>query len=245
MKRVALGTLVTATILAGTVVVQAQGEDEASGDDELKEYAESMQEEGDVSDAELDEADEGDDEAEKAEHAEEASSEDAAGGEDTSSGGADGPRFRFGASAGPGFFKVKTEIGPGEMSCKYVGADLRLGAQINDLVGVYAQPTLGYYATGDETEGVLAIGGLVGIAALLEFTFMDRFFAGAGIGYTVYNNPAGISPLLRFGGYPLVSRSKKKIRRKGLMVGIDLRMTKLEGLKNIFMPTLNVGYEAF
>jgi hypothetical protein len=83
------------------------------------------------------------------------------------------------------------------------------------------------------------------MAVAADVTLIDRLFVGAGIGYTVYNNPAGVSPLLRIGGYPLMSRSEQKARRKGLMVGMDLRFTSLEGLKTIVMPTFNLGYEAF
>lgn len=161
---------------------------------------------------------------------------------DTSHVVADGPRFRFGVSGGAGFFTAKAEAGGEGISCTYFGADLRLGAQINDLIGVYAQPTLGYY-TAD--VGVLAAGGLLGMAVVADATFIDRFFVGAGIGYTVYNSPAGVTPILRVGGYPLMSRSDQKARRKGLMLGADLRFTSLEGLKLIVMPTFNVGYEAF
>lgn len=167
----------------------------------------------------------------------------AAAGGDTSSAVADGPRFRFGVAAGAGFFTAASETGTGKVSCTYYGADLRLGAQINDLIGVYAQPTLGYY-TANGTGG-LAAGGLVGFAAVADVTVIDRFFVGAGIGYTVYNSPAGVTPILRVGGYPLMSRSEQKARRKGLMLGVDLRFTGLDGLKTIVMPTFNVGYEAF
>ena len=83
------------------------------------------------------------------------------------------------------------------------------------------------------------------MAVVADATIIDRFFAGAGIGYTVYNSPAGITPILRFGGYPLMSRSDQKARRKGLMLGADLRFTSLDGLKLIVHPTFNVGYEAF
>ena len=164
-------------------------------------------------------------------------------GGDTSSAVADGVRFRFGVAAGIGFFTAATEGGDAEVSCTYYGADLRLGAQINDLFGVYAQPTLGYYSA--DGSGGLAAGGLLGMAVVADVTIIDRFFAGAGLGYTVYNNPAGVTPILRVGGYPLMSRSDQKARRKGLMLGMDLRFTSLEGLKTIVMPTFNLGYEAF
>jgi hypothetical protein len=167
----------------------------------------------------------------------------AAAGADTSSAATDGMRFRFGVSGGAGFFTAASEVGSAEVSCTYYGADLRLGAQVNDLVGVYAQPALGYYSV--DGAGGLAAGGLLGMAVAADFTFIDRLFVGAGIGYTVYNSPAGVSPMLRIGGYPLMSRSDEKARRKGLMAGLDLRFTSLEGLKTIVMPTFNIGYEAF
>lgn len=162
---------------------------------------------------------------------------------DTSTTAPDGLRFRFGVAAGVGFFTAASEAGGAEVSCTYYGADLRLGAQINDLIGVYAQPTLGYYSA--DVSGTLAAGGLLGLAVAADVTLIDRFFVGAGLGYTVYNSPAGVTPLLRIGGYPLMSRSEQKARRKGLMVGMDLRFTSLEGLKTIVMPTFNLGYEAF
>lgn len=164
-------------------------------------------------------------------------------GGDTSSAVADGVRFRFGVAAGIGFFTASDEADTAKVSCTYYGADLRLGAQINDLFGVYAQPTLGYYSA--DGSGGLAAGGLLGMAVVADATLIDRFFVGAGLGYTVYNNPAGLTPILRIGGYPLMSRSEQKARRKGLMLGVDLRFTSLEGLNTIVMPTFNLGYEAF
>ncbi|HEX6271802.1 MAG TPA: hypothetical protein VFZ53_02125 [Polyangiaceae bacterium] len=166
-----------------------------------------------------------------------------AAGSDTSSAVVDGVRFRFGVAAGLGFFTAESEVGDAEVSCTYYGGDLRLGAQINDLLAVYAQPTLGYYSA--DVEGGLAAGGLVGLAVVADATLIDRFFVGAGLGYTVYNSPAGVTPMLRVGGYPLMSRSDQKARRKGLMLGMDLRFTSLDGLKTIVMPTFNLGYEAF
>ena len=161
----------------------------------------------------------------------------------TNGGLADGVRFRFGVGGGIGFFSAATETGNDKVSCTYYGTDLRFGAQVNNLIGVYAQPTLGYY-TVDGTGG-LGAGGLMGFSVVADATFIDRLFVGAGVGYTVYNNPGGITPILRVGGYPLMSRSDVKARRKGLMVGADLRFTSLDGLKTIVMPTFNVGYEAF
>jgi len=162
---------------------------------------------------------------------------------DTSSAVQDGARFRFGVAGGIGFFTVASEAGTAKASCTYYGLDLRFGAQINNMFGVYAQPTLGYYSVNG--GGALAAGGLLGMAVVADATFADRFFVGAGLGYTVYNSPSGLTPMLRVGGYPLMSRSDTKARRKGLMLGADLRFTSLDGLKTIVMPTFNVGYEAF
>ena len=156
---------------------------------------------------------------------------------------ADGVRFRFGVAGGIGFFSAASEVGSDKVSCTYYGSDLRFGAQVNNLIGVYAQPTLGYYSVNG--SGGLGAGGLLGFSVVADATFLDRLFVGAGLGYTVYNNPGGITPILRVGGYPLMSRSEQKARRKGLMVGADLRFTSLDGLKTIVMPTFNVGYEAF
>jgi hypothetical protein len=155
----------------------------------------------------------------------------------------DGTRFRFGVGAGLGFFSAASEVGSDKVSCTYYGSDLRFGAQINNLIGVYAQPTLGYYSVNG--SGGLGAGGLLGFSVIADATFIDRLFVGAGLGYTVYNSPGGMTPILRVGGYPLMSRSDEKARRKGLMVGADLRFTSLDGLKTIVMPTFNVGYEAF
>ena len=156
---------------------------------------------------------------------------------------ADGGRFRFGVAGGIGFFTAASEVGSSKVSCTYYGTDLRFGYQINNMVAVYGQPTLGYYSANG--SGGLAAGGLLGLAAVADVTLIDQLFVGAGLGYTVYNSPAGITPILRVGGYPLMGRSDQKARRKGLMVGADLRFTSLEGLKMIVMPTFNVGYEAF
>ncbi|HYP76307.1 MAG TPA: hypothetical protein VER12_10140 [Polyangiaceae bacterium] len=185
--------------------------------------------------------------AEKAPAAEEAAPAEAAApaAAPATAGVADGVRFRFGVSGGLGFFSAASEASNGndKVSCTYYGSDLRFGAQVNNLIGVYAQPTLGYYTVNG--TGGLGAGGLLGFSVVADATFIDRLFVGAGIGYTVYNNPAGITPILRIGGYPLMSRSDQKARRKGLMVGADLRITSPDGLKTIVMPTFNVGYEAF
>ena len=215
MSQFVVGSLAIAAVLTGSAIAQAQEAEPAAADKP----------------------------AEAAAPAPAPAPAPAATGGDTSSAVPDGARFRFGVAGGVGFFTAASEVGTAKVSCTYYGADLRLGVQINNLLGVYAQPTLGYYSA--DAGGGLAAGGLLGMAVVADATIIDRFFVGAGLGYTVYNSPSGITPILRVGGYPLLSRSDEKARRKGLMLGMDLRFTSLEGLKTIVMPTFNVGYEAF
>lgn len=163
---------------------------------------------------------------------------------ETSAAGADGGRFRFGVAGGLGILAISG--GGGSATFTYTGLDLRLGAQINDLIAVYVQPQLGGYFGG--VGGFIGTGGLVGASALVDFTFSDYFFAGAGAGYGILNNPGGVELHFRAGGYPILSRSDESISRKALMVGVDFRIhivdaggTSVTGIA----PTVNIGYEAF
>lgn len=148
--------------------------------------------------------------------------------------GDDGVRFRFGIAGGGGFMTGLSS------TLVYGGGDLKLGAQINDMLAVYAVPQLGYYTT----DGVVVGGGLVGASAVVDVTLIDRFFVGAGVGYAILNNLSGPELHLRAGGYPIMVRSDEKIRRKGLMLGVDFRVHFLDGA-TIVAPTFNIGYEAF
>lgn len=125
---------------------------------------------------------------------------------------------------------------------KYGGVDLRLGLQINELIGIYVQPQLGFYA--GEFGGVTGVGGLLGGSILADFTFADRLFAAAGAGFALLNNPSGPEIHLRAGGYPLASSGGENGRRKGLMLGVDVRMHFVSG-STFFAPTLCIGYESF
>lgn len=165
--------------------------------------------------------------------------------ERSSKAGDDGMRFRFGVAAGAGPLLVKDRNASVSYSPLYGGVDLRFGVQINDLLGVYVQPQMGYYNIKD--AGSIG-GGLLGASLGADATFVHRFFVGAGVGYAVLNNPSGVELHFRAGGYPLMGRSTKNVRRKGLMLGIDFRvhmvgneMYKLTGIA----PTFNLGYEAF
>ena len=86
--------------------------------------------------------------------------------------------------------------------------------------------------------------GAFSLAGMAEVTLIDRFFAGAGFGFGVLNNPSGPMFQARLGGYPLMGRGENGIRRKGLMVGVDLRTIFVDGATGVLVLG-SVGYEAF
>lgn len=148
----------------------------------------------------------------------------------------DGTRFRFGVTAGGGLMLWNG------YTFNYGGVDLRFGAQINDELAIYAQPQLGVYV--ETIDGITGTGGLLGTSFLAEYTFIDRIFVGAGPGFAVLNSPSGFELHLRAGGYPIMSKSSQKSRRKGMMLGLDFRLHFVQGATFV-APTFNIGYEAF
>jgi hypothetical protein len=148
----------------------------------------------------------------------------------------DGVRFRGGISAGGGgLFLNSFSLGLG-------GVDGRLGVQINDLIGVYAQPQLAIY--GGSIGPASGVGGIVGGSGVVDFTFLDQIFVGIGGGGALINNPSGGELHIRAGGYPVFGFGEDNIRRKGLMLGLDLRLFFVSGAV-LMSPTASIGYEAF
>jgi hypothetical protein len=154
---------------------------------------------------------------------------DASGGEDK-----DGVRFRGGVSGGVG-----GEIVTGGTAIMG-GVDGRLGVQINDLIGVYAQPHLSFGSFG----GALGFTGTFTTTAVADFTFIDQLFVGGGAGFGLFNNPTGPVVHLRAGGYPLMGHGENGVRRKGLMVSFDMRLGFITG-DTVIYPMGSIGYEAF
>lgn len=147
-------------------------------------------------------------------------------------GDADGVRFRGGVSGGGGALILDPfTFGLG-------GVDGHLGVQINDLIGVYAQPQLGIYGGGG------GIGGLAGLSALVDFTFIDQIFVGAGGGFAILNSPFAGELHIRAGGYPVIGFGDDNIVRQGLMLGMDFRLFFVGGTVAI-APMASIGYEAF
>jgi len=153
-------------------------------------------------------------------------------------------RFRFGINGSGGLERVSAN-GASASGGMY-GLDLRFGWQLNDLLAVYFQPHLSFGSL--EADGAGAkVSGFTGTfmgTVLGEATILDRFFVGGGLGYGVFNNPAGFAIDVRAGGYPLMGRSEQGPRRKGLMLGVDFRTVFLEGATGIHF-TGCLGYEAF
>jgi hypothetical protein len=126
------------------------------------------------------------------------------------------------------------------------GADLRLGWQVNNLLAIYAQPHLSFGSLGTSVAGAPVSGGTGTFVTTVlgEVTLIDRVFAGAGVGYGMFNNPSGVALEARAGAYPLMGHGEDGVRRKGLMVGIDFRDVLLSGASGIMVMGC-IGYEAF
>lgn len=154
---------------------------------------------------------------------------------------ADGGRFRFGINGTLG-----SESAAGVSGLMY-GFDLRLGWQFNQLLAIYVQPHLSFGSLSADAGAAGSVSGFTGtflVTVLGEATFLDRFFAGAGFGYGVLNNPSGFAIDLKAGGYPLMTRGTDGIRRKGLMLGLDFRTVFLEGATGLLVMGC-IGYESF
>ena len=150
----------------------------------------------------------------------------------------DGPRFRFGFAGGGG-----GEFVDG-LSAFLVGVDFRLGMQINDMIGVYVQPHMSFGSFGRGASRLAGTTGVFSVAAMVDLTLAERFFAGAGFGYGVINNPSGPMLALRGGFYPVVSRSEVAPRRKALSLSFEFRTTFI-GLGPVVQVMGMIGYEAF
>lgn len=150
----------------------------------------------------------------------------------------DGVRFRGGVSIGAGALLVSG------FTAGMGGVDGRIGVQINDLLGIYAQPHLSFGA--GELGSTTGFTGAAGTSAVVDFTFVDQVFVGAGGGFTYLGaipDPGG-TLLFRVGGYPLMGEGENGIRRKGLMLGADVRVYFLGG-ETLLQPMGTIGYEAF
>lgn len=150
----------------------------------------------------------------------------------------DGLRFRGGVSGGVGaeFVSSATAI--------VGGVDGRMGLPINDMIGVCAQPHLAFGSYGSGFGGFAAVTGTFTGTAVFDFTFLEQLFVGGGAGFGVFNDPTGAVVRLRAGGHPLQGSGENGIRRKGLMLAVDMRLGFIAGATVVY-PMGSIGYEAF
>lgn len=152
----------------------------------------------------------------------------------------DGPRFRFGFALVGGLERVPDV----DFGAWNVGVDLRLGVQLNDLIGIYVEP---HFSGGKGGYGGAVQGstGIFSTTAMVDFTLFDRLVLGAGVGYGVLNNPRGPAIEARAAFYPVMGRpDPASPRRKGLMIGVTFR-TIFSDVGNGLQFTGSLGYEAF
>jgi hypothetical protein len=114
------------------------------------------------------------------------------------------------------------------------------------MFAIYAQPHLSFGSLSADVQGATNSGATGTLVAtfLGEVTFAEQFFGGAGLGYGVLNNPSGLALHFRAGVYPLMSKADDRARRKGLMLGADLRTVFIDGATGLLI-TGGIGYESF
>jgi hypothetical protein len=166
----------------------------------------------------------------------------------------DHPRFRGGISGGGGLLFITSPIFSTATVMGTGGIDGRLGVQINNLIGVYAQPNFGIFgaslngSSGGVTVKGSFVGGFVGATALVDFTFIDRIFVGVGGGGVLFQDVGAGEAVLRVGGYPVMGHGDDGVRRKGLMLSLDMRLFVAPAGQYTLIapsPTINIGYEAY
>ena len=172
----------------------------------------------------------------------------------------DGARFRGGVALEGGSLIV-----PGIFSVGVAGVQGQMGAQINNMIGVYAVPSF------DIVFG--SVGGVnLGFALMVDFTLLDdAITVGAGPDSDAFlafgNSSSSVSAAggslygarLHFGWNPLVSHEETRARRKALTIGADVRLLgggagfatvsnssgSAAGGTFVLAPMLTVGYTAF
>lgn len=154
----------------------------------------------------------------------------------------DGFRLRHGIDATFG-----DEIGSGPsagLTGALGGIDWRFGAQINNSWAVYLDTHL---SLGTASIGMASgVTGNFAAAVMGEYTLFDHFFAAVGGGYGVLNNPSGPLLQVRGGWYPLESKSRDSARRRGLMIGFDVREYFAgPNVGTVSQLSLAIGYEKF
>ena len=151
-----------------------------------------------------------------------------------------GPHLRNGFS-----FSAGEEFGSGPssgLSGTLLGGDWRIGAQINELYGVYVDSHLSF-----GTAHIGAASGVTGnlaIALMGERSLPGRTFIAAGGGYGVLNNPSGPLAQARIGWYPMAHDDGAVGRR--LNIALDARWYFAgDQIGTVTQVALTLGYDRF
>lgn len=153
-------------------------------------------------------------------------------------------RFRWGVSG---------QVGPmlGDVSGVVGGVNARLGVQLSELIGIYAQPTsfagAAFDVSPDDGDASL---GLWGMGALCDFTLNDRLYLAAGP--ELFVGGVGQTSIEALGGtaFSMIGRAgvyfgkKELMRRSAFQLGLDLHLVFGEG-RTLALPLLTAGYEAY
>ncbi len=151
-----------------------------------------------------------------------------------------GPHLRNGFS-----FSAGEEFGSGPssgLSGQLFGGDWRIGAQINELYGVYVDSHLSFgTAHIGATSGVT---GNLAVALMGERALPGRTFIAAGGGYGVLNNPSGPLAQARIGWYPMEHSDSEVSRR--LNIALDARWYFAgDQIGTVTQVALTLGYDRF
>lgn len=183
----------------------------------------------------------------------------------------DRARFRGGVSGEGGAIIIPTETASGEASTVILGAagvQGQIGVQINNLIGIYAVPSL---------DILFGEAGGLGVAAaiLVDFTIEDMVSIGVGpdvgafaaFGVTIgdantttFAGGANAGARIHLAVHPVVGIGENGIRRKAFSIGLDTRLlggfsvagsvgddgeTDSGATQFVFSPVLTIGYTAF
>ncbi len=162
------------------------------------------------------------------------------------------PRFRWGISGAGGPLIGGVRGGAGTLT-------LRLGAQILEMLGVYAQPILlaGAGAAADNDSAAVQGLALYGVGVLAEVDLINLIFIGLGpeimwggiaeasSSATSSSASGSVGPFFALAariGVALGSKTPK--RRSCFTIGIDMQLVIHNG-NATFMPMLALGYDRF
>lgn len=164
-------------------------------------------------------------------------------------------RFRWGITGGAGPMV-------GGYSGFGLGVNARVGMQLSQMLGVYAQPVamVAVGAQADYDNADVTAAALYGVGALGDITLGDIFFVAAGpelllggVGSSgVVVNPDGSTATVEASTGPyfaiaaragVVLGSKKPTRRSGFSIGLDMQVVFAGDA--LILPLIYLGYERF